>query len=285
MLILKWPAAWFSHCTNPTSTPLVTSNQQNTFKAVFINGTAPPTLQNCHVCNDGQFRCTQHGNFAVVLTSSNKKGRWHIHCGRTCNAFPPELQNSTSRDYVFIVSQNLPIVPNNHFNNITTLSFWYISLITSTIFLLRLTTFLAGCPTALTRCRHGWKATDWSSTRPRLKSSGVLQCVASTRCRPVQFALAIRQCFRCPQSGILVSTWTPTSLWRHTSLLSRDRVSRHWDRCRACGVLYLDTPYWLWSVRSWSARSTTAAPSWPVFPVTNSFVFRALVQAYSVVEV
>jgi len=66
------------------------------------------------------------------------------------------------------------------------------------------------------------------------------------------------------------SSWTPTSLWRQTSLLSRDRVSRHCDRSGVCGVLYLDTPYWLWSVRSWSARSTTAALSWPVFSVTNS---------------
>jgi len=60
------------------------------------------------------------------------------------------------------------------------------------------------------------------------------------------------------------------AIWRHTSLLSRDRVSRHCDGSGACGVLYLDTHYWPWSVRSWSARSTTAALSWPVFPVTNS---------------
>jgi len=69
----------------------------------------------------------------------------------------------------------------------------------------------------------------YSSTRPKSKSSGVPQCVASVRSRPPQFESAIRQSCRCLQRGILVSTSTPTSPWRFASLLSLGRAMRHID--------------------------------------------------------
>ena len=70
-----------------------------------------------------------------------------------------------------------------------------------------------------------------------------------------------------PGSWCLPRCWCHHENPRHCS---PDSVSWHFDRSAAYGVHYHDIPCWLWSARWWSARLTTAARSWSLFPATFS---------------
>ena len=115
----------------------------------------------------------------------------------------------------------------------------------------------------------GWVSIGCSSTPPRLKSFGALPVVVSIRSWLCQSELAPFPFCRFPPSGILAFTLTLTLLWRRMSRPLFGHASPHSNRSAGCGVLCLNTPCWYLSVLLWSARSTIAAPCWPVSPVIS----------------
>jgi hypothetical protein len=102
--------------------------------------------------------------------------------------------------------------------------------------------FPTGCRRASKRSRHGWRPTEFNSTRRRPRSSGVRLPGVDTKSRLSRYASAPHQSCRLLQSGTSESTSTPTSPSGPTLTPSSGRALRRFDKSAACGVPYHVTP-------------------------------------------